>query len=144
MKISAGTGKLIDEINDFADKPIVNKYEVSVLIESTFLPDKKLFKELIFNAKYVNGLKKVISGRSINKDDYMEKLFAEFNNAVGNYISSLRKAVLISGDANVKFFEDKYLNLTQESMADAMRLADDLAVVKEYFNTLPKDTVDGS
>lgn len=138
MKISKDTEKLIEEISDFAERPLRNRFEVSVLIE-TSLREPKIFKDLIFKAKYINGLKKVLSGRSINKDGYMEKIFAEFNKSLEKFLSTLKEVVLASGDSNIKFFEEKYFRLTQESMANVMTLVDDLAIVKEFFNSRPKE-----
>ncbi len=137
MIISVDTEKLIEEINDFSDRPMMNIFEVSVIIESSFVSDKKLFMDLIFYAKYVKGLKNVLSGRSINRDDYMEKLFEEFNKTLERFISLLRELVLRSGDSHIKFFEEKYFRLTQENMINVMGLVDDLTLVKEYLNSKP-------
>jgi len=142
MNISIETEKMIEEINDFSERPIKNKYEVSVIFESVFNSDKKLFRDLIFNAKYVNGLQNVLSGRSINKDDYMKKLFEEFNRILERFIILLKQSVINSGEQHIKFFDEKYFKLTQESMANVLGIIEDLTLVKEYFNSKPKGVLD--
>ncbi|MEP7146045.1 MAG: hypothetical protein ABI792_03435 [bacterium] len=138
MSIKINAENIIDEINEFSERPLMNRFEISVIIEFICVSDNKLFKDLIFQAKYVNGLKNVISGRSINKDDYMEKLFEEFNKSLERFISLLREAVLKLNDSGIKFFDEKYFKLTHESMVNMMKLIDDLTIVKEYFNRKPK------
>lgn len=138
MIISGETEKLLEEINEFSEKPLINRFEVSFIIESFYESDKKFFNELIFSAKYVHGLKNVLAGRSINKDDYMKRLYEEFNKALERFISLLREVILEAIDSIVKFFDEKYFKLSQNNMVNVMILANDLSMVKEYFNSKPK------
>ena len=140
MKISDNTVKLLERINEQSRKPLKNTYEVSLLLESAISFSKATeFKDLIFTAKYINGLKNVLSNRIINGDDIMEKLFDEFNKNIQKFIELLKKMVTTSDEKSEEFFRVKYFNLDQESMVNSMELIEDLTYIKEYFNKNSKD-----
>lgn len=127
---------LIFNINEYSERSIKNIYEVSVLMDSALsLGKNKEFKELIFTAKYVNGLKSVLSNRSINVDKYMEKIFDEFNQNLQKFFE-LMKTVIADCDGNaVKYFNDKYFQMNQENIVNGMGLIEDLSLCKEYLNS---------
>ena len=140
MKISDNTVKLLDRIGEQSRKPLKNIYEVSFLLESAINFSKATeFKDLIFTAKYINGLKNVLSNRIVNGDDIMEKLFDEFNKNIQKFIELLKKMVITSDEKSEDFFRVKYFNLEQESMVNSMVLIEDLTYCKEYFNKNSKD-----
>lgn len=138
MEISDETRNLLKIINDFSSKKIKNTFEISALIEAGTLPDgKKKFEELIFTSKYVNGLKSVLSNRSITGDQYIENMFNEFNVNLQKVIGML-KEVITGFDKNISAqFENKYFLLDQESIINTMELIEDLSLCKEFFNVNP-------
>lgn len=136
MKFSDKTSDLILDINGFSDRKIINIFEVSYLIESalTSPSKKKDFDELIFTAKYVNGLKGVLSNRIITGDEYMEKIFDEFNKNLQKFINLLKQ---ITFENMSRHFNDRYFILDQESIKNSMELIEDLSLCKEYLNENP-------
>lgn len=138
MEISDETRNLLKIINDFSSKKIKNTFEISALIEAGTLPyGKKKFEELIFTSKYVNGLKSVLSNRSITGDQYIENMFNEFNVNLQKVIGML-KEVITGFDKNISAqFENKYFLLDQESIINTMELIEDLSLCKEFFNVNP-------
>jgi len=140
MKISESTGDLLEKINEQSRKPLKNTYEVSLLLESAINLSKATeFKDLIFTAKYIYGLKNVLSNRIINGDDTMKKIFDEFNKNIQKFIELLKIMVTTSDEKSEEFFRVKYFNLDQESMVNSMELIEDLTYCKEYFNKNSKD-----
>ncbi|HMS65532.1 MAG TPA: hypothetical protein PKD83_09805 [Ignavibacteria bacterium] len=139
MEISADTKKLVDLINDNSTNYIKNNYEISILIEeaikSKSSPD---FEKLIFKSKYVNGLKSVLSNRTITGDDYMEKIFKEFNDSIQNIVLILKSITENTTESTFRFFDEKYFALSQESMVNLMGLIEDLSLCKEFFNRFPE------
>ncbi len=139
MKISESTKELIEKINENANVPLKNIFELSFLIESAFKNDKLIiFKELIFTAKYLNGLMNVLSGRIVTGDDYMEKIFDEFNLNLQKLTGILKTISFPSDTQTEKFFEDRYFQLDQNSIVNLMELIDDLTACKEFFNRNPE------
>ncbi|HMQ68813.1 MAG TPA: hypothetical protein PKA90_09590 [Ignavibacteria bacterium] len=138
MGISENTKTLIEEINDKTQKPLKNIYEVSVIIENTGNENKAgLFKDLIFTAKYVKGLKKVLSGQVVNKDDFMERMFEEFNKNVLKFSEYLKDSVESSDEKTKTHFSRKYFELNHECLLNTMELIEDLSMCKEFFNANP-------
>lgn len=138
MKFSDKTNNLIDDINSESVSPVKNLYEFSVIAETAFSKDKiDEFKDLIFNAKYVKGLKSVLSNRTVNADDFTEKIFDEFNSSLKKFIDLLKN---ILNDADEKIFlhfNEKYFQLNHECIVNSLELIDDLSLCKEYLNRNP-------
>ncbi|MCB0726236.1 MAG: hypothetical protein KDD00_02150 [Ignavibacteriae bacterium] len=139
MNISENTKSFIEEINDKTQKPLKNIYEVSVIIENTGNEKNiQLFKDLIFTAKYVKGLKSVLSNQIVNKDDFMERMFEEFNKNVQKFSVFLKDSVE-SSDEKIKIhFNRKYFELNHECLINTMELIEDLSLCKEFFNANPE------
>lgn len=138
MTDSFDSKKFIEDINENSSRLIKNYFELSVLSETAFNNGKnEVFDKLIFKAKYVNGLRTVLSNRIISGDEYMEKIFDEFNQSIQSLIGHL-KDLTENSDENVKkFFNEKYFNMTHESMVNTMDLIEDLSLCKEYLNRFP-------
>lgn len=138
MKFSDETNNLIDDINSESVSPVKNLYEFSVIAETAFSKDKiDEFKVLIFNAKYVKGLKSVLSNRIVNADDFTEKIFDEFNSSLRKFIDLLKN---ILNDADEKIFlhfNERYFQLNHECIVNSLELIDDLSLCKEYLNRNP-------
>lgn len=138
MIFSDTTNSLIEKINDHSQKPLKNVYEVSVIIENTKKDrNVELFKELIFTAKYVNGLKSVLSNQIINRDDFMERMFEEFNKNIQKFSDNLKISIESSGDKIKSHFNGKYFELNHNCMINIMELIEDLSKCKEFFNSNP-------
>ncbi len=139
MKVSGKTEKLISDINSFSDKSIKNIYEISVLADIYISKNRKAeFMDLIFSAKYVRGLKSVLSNKTTNADNFTEKMFNEFNTNLQKVMEQLKK---ITDDSEVpakKFFSDKYFQMDQNSISNTMELIEDLSLCKEFFNRHPE------
>lgn len=129
---------MIDDINSESVSPVKNLYEFSVIAETAFSKDKiDEFKVLIFNAKYVKGLKSVLSNRIVNADDFTEKIFDEFNSSLRKFIDLLKN---ILNDADEKIFlhfNERYFQLNHECIVNSLELIDDLSLCKEYLNRNP-------
>lgn len=142
MKFSKETETLIEEINEYSSSPLRNRFEVTVLIESAVcMENKTSFKDLIFTAKYVNGLKSVLSNRIVTGDEFMEKMFDEFNKNLQKFINLLKTCTNSSDEKTAAHFEEKYFQLDQKSIVNSMELIEDLSKCKEFFNSNPKDFI---
>lgn len=138
IPFSEKTNELIFELKDFSEKGLNNFTDLGTLIELTKgRENDKEFDKLIFNGKYAYGLKKVLEKNVPISDQAKQNIYEQFQSAVENLIRSIKDIVTETGDAELEsYFETKYLLLTQENMVSLMLLASDLAVSKEYYNSL--------
>ncbi len=90
--------------------------------------------KLMFTAKYVTGLKKIVSSGSFTEDKYLEKIFKEFNVNVQNMINILDELLEDSGGSIARELRNTYLKMDHESLARSLELAEDLSSCKEFFN----------
>ncbi len=95
--------------------------------------DEKL-DELMFTAKYVTGLKKIVSSGSYTEDKYLEKIFKEFNINVQKMLNALDEYLEDSSNSMGREVKSNYLKMDHESLARSLELAEDLSLCKEYYN----------
>ena len=132
---SAETNRFIDDVNSESGRLIKNLYEISVLIETAISKNKlNEFKDLIFSAKYVKGLKHVLGSRVINAEDFTQKIFDEFNLNLRKVIDQLREITSGEDEKTIKHFHEKYFLLDQDCIVNTLDLTEDLALCKEYLN----------
>jgi hypothetical protein len=146
MKISRKTRKLIEELDEFSDSKLKNPAELSYLIEIASLSEKdKLFYDLQFNAKYLNGLTKILqtnvdlssqkNGDKVSNEEAREKIMGEFKANMVRFTNYLED-LLLEADESVKSdLEKKYLSLNRESMQNLTALIYDLSWLKKLNNS---------
>ncbi len=138
MKFSDVTNNLIDDVNSGSVHPIKNLYEFSVIAEIAIAGNKlKEFKDLIFTAKYIKGLKSVLNNRIVNADDFTEKIFDEFNSSLRKFIGQLKNYLNDSDEMIFKHFTDRYFRLDHDCILSTLELIDDLSLCKEFLNRNP-------
>jgi hypothetical protein len=150
MKLSQKTSDLISELDRFSGSKIKNADDLSFLIEITESSQKqKLFGDIQFTAKYLNGLTKILESNvnlSTNKNtgngepqpdigESREKILQEYKANMLKLIAYL-KDLLTEADGNVKgMLEEKYLALSKESMKNMTTLIYDLSWLKKFNNS---------
>jgi hypothetical protein len=131
MNISAETQSLMSELDDFSGSKLKNITDLSSINEIAVISGKaKLYYDLQFSAKYVNGLSKILqdnlAGISIpnpkadepaeSKDEAAEKIKKEFKTNILRFTELLKDLLKHADDYTRKVFEEKYLALTRDSM----------------------------
>lgn len=149
MELSIETRNFIIEINEFSHNKLKNINDVSLLVETSRKDKegKKLFSELIFSAKYLNGLGKILMNSITGDKDTVsnEKEKTLIKNSAGKVKDEYKKNIellinqinelLSKADKDDKMsFADRYLNMTRTSMINLTSLIYDLSWVKKYYN----------
>ena len=131
IPLSEKTNELIFELKEFTDKGFNNVSDFGTLTEITYgKGETGSFETLIFNVKYV--LDKDVS----IPDEAKQNIYEQFQSAIEMLVRNI-KDILESHDPELQsYFETKYLMLTQENLANLMSLSGDLAIAKEYYNSL--------
>jgi hypothetical protein len=148
MEISTKTENTILELNGFSGSKIKNTLDLSYLIEIADKSQKdKLFYDIQFTAKYLNGLTKILqsnvalttnpkSGEPIpTPEQAKEKIMGEYRKNVVKFTNYL-KDLLLDADEQIKAdFEERYLALNRTSMVNLTSLIYDLSWLKKYYNS---------
>ena len=151
MKISPKTKKLVDKLNEYSGGKLKNIKELSCLIEIAEVSGKdKLFYDIQFAAKYLNGLGKILQSNvslTPNKntggngtpppsaEEARAKIMEEYKNNMTKLTSYLSE-LLSDADSDIKKeIEEKFLSLTRTSLVNLTTLVYDLSWLKRYNNS---------
>ena len=134
MRFSEETIDLILDIKEYSGGKLKNEFELSALIEFTINRNNiKIFEGIIFKAKFLKGLSKVMAGYT-ESEEKREILLAEYTTELKS-LTELINAVLSETDPMIKdSFVRKYFELTPECFMNLNLLLEDLSVCKDYFN----------
>ncbi len=148
MKISKKTEDLILELNEFSGSKIRNTLDLSYLIEIAEKSNKeKLFYDIQFTAKYLNGLTKILQSNVVltpkpkigepapDADEAREKIMEEYKKNLIKFTKFL-KDLLQGYDKEIKAgIEERYLALNRTAMVNLTSLIYDLSWLKKYYNS---------
>jgi hypothetical protein len=148
MKISESTNQLVEELSLFSSGKLRNIKDISFLVEaSSVMGQQKLLDDIIFTAKYVNGLGKILRDHmtaSLPKngnaspdridENAMDKIRNEFRDHMKKI--SIQLTVLIKNieENDRNEFEEKYLSMNQQSLVNLTTLIYDLSWLKKFKN----------
>lgn len=121
---------------NFSRGKILNEEDIQRLLEITFKEDKlKELDDVSFSAKFTKGLLRIIQNRDNNiEDEYFEKVKKEYSENIQKVKSGLEDLIKNSSDFLKGIYEEKYFQLTHESLANLNNLCSDLEWVKMYLN----------
>jgi len=146
MKVSKKTQELIAELDDYSGSKLKNSLELSYLIEIAGLSEKdKLFYDIQFTAKYLNGLTKILqtnvnlssgkNGDKISNEEAREKIMGEYKSNMVKLTNYLKDLLLEAHESVKADLEKKYLSLNRESMQNLTALIYDLSWLKKFNNS---------
>lgn len=123
------------DIQEASGRKFLHPSHVVSLLENALNgQSKEAFASLLFTAKYITGLKKIVSQGSYTEDKYLEKMFAEFNRNVQEFLNKLDEILEDSESPASREMKKIYLKMDHESLARSLELAEDLSFCKEFFN----------
>jgi formate dehydrogenase maturation protein FdhE len=151
MNISKKTEEIIIELNEFSGSKLKNPLDVSYLIEITAQSKKdKLFYDLQFSAKYLNGLTKILQSNVAlttnpksgepppSSEEARAKIIDEYKKNVIKFSSYLKDIIADMEPQTKAQFEERYLALNSTSMVNLSSLIYDLSWLKKFLNTKRK------
>lgn len=134
MLLSKETNELIFDLKEYSSANIKNVEDLSRIIELTYSNNnEKEFLKIIFQGKYLKGLKNVL-GKKIDDKNTRIKLTDEFKSNLENLSSKISTIVERADKELSHKFKIKFFNLTQECMTNYMSLIEDFSICKNYFN----------
>ena len=149
MDTSENTRKVLSELIEFTGNKIKNHDELALLIEISLIKDNiSLFNDITFNAKYLNGLGKILhtglTNIKVNKSspelndalqhDSINKVRNEYKIHLEKFINQLNEFIKPLQGIDEKEFRKKFLSSTQLSMVNLTNLIYDLSWLKKFSN----------
>ena len=134
MRFSEETIDLILDIKEYSGGKLKNEFELSALIEFTInRQNNKTFDDIIFKAKFLKGLSKVLAGKIESKES-RDKLFSEYTEEFKNFTELIKDTLSILDPIVSESFMQKFFKLTPECFMNLNLLLEDLSVCKDFFN----------
>ncbi len=151
MKISNKTKKTVGELYEYSGNKLKNVPELMSLIELAETSKKdKLFYDIQFAAKYLNGLGKILQsnvaltaqkkpGSNGNPEPSAEeariKIMGEYKANMIKFTSYLKDLLLEADEDTRKEIEEKYLTLSRTALVNLTTLIYDLSWLKRFNNS---------
>ena len=133
MIISEKTRELLFEIREYSENTLSDFNDVSVLIENVFYSeDKQKFLDLIFKAKFLNGMLTIFADDS-KEQSTKEKISDEFQVQLTGFINEFKYLTEKFTQQDKDFFDRKYFQLTPDSLGNNIKLVKDLTICKNFF-----------
>jgi hypothetical protein len=142
LKVSNTTLDFINDLKQFSSGKLKQPDDIAFLYEiSTITKQEKLFGDIIFTAKYINGLGKIIHGNVSTTgatkpidESALDKIKTEFKDNLQKLTSQLNILLENADPDDRSDFVNKYLSPTHESLVNIINLIYDLSWVKKWWN----------
>ncbi len=140
MKEITLSKNFLDDVEQFANKELLKKNDITILLENYFKDRNiKEFEDFVFVGKYINGLFNVLqSANSISDFQNLEQVKKDLNDYVEKVISLLKEISLSADDKQKAAIKNNYLDPTKESFDNIKQLVEDLDLIKKYINFLKR------
>ncbi len=128
--------KICNCVEDIAKGKLNNKEDLQRITELALQNNKiELLEELSFQAKYSQGLVKIIQKRDNKIEaDYFAKVQAEMLQSITNIKNLLEELLQYAGDFLKNIYREKYFEMTTQSLFNLNNLCSDLGYLKLYLN----------
>ncbi len=130
------TEVILDELDIFSGGRLLNKEDISRLISIAKKNDQTgLLEDMAFTGKFLSGLLSIIKrGENAVNEQVFYNYTKEYTQNLEKLRSDLNK-LLESGSSFVKkIFQEKYLEINQDSVNNLTNLCSDLNWLKMYLN----------
>jgi hypothetical protein len=151
LNISKKTKEIVEELNSFSGSKIKNPDVVAALIQiSSNSGKEKLFYDLQFSAKYLNGLGKILQnnvavttqkkpgengGPMPSAEEARLKVMNEYKTNIVKFQNYLKDILTDADETYRTELEEKFLALNRTAMVNLTTLIYDLSWLKKYNNS---------
>lgn len=138
MKPALEAEKICNALEDLSKGKLKYREDLLRIIELALHNDKmNMLEELSFNAKYLQGLVKIIQTRSdVVDQEYLTIVEKEYTEGITKVKSIIQNILENSGSFLQTIFQEKYFTLTPQSLSNLNNFCNDLSFLKLYFNDL--------
>jgi hypothetical protein len=128
--------EFVNEVEKFSRSKLKRKAELLRIYEEALKNNNEtLFEDLVFTAKYILGLLRIVNSGIINSEiNNIEQIKKDFSDNMNKAVIKIQE--IISGaEENLKLhFQQTYFDLTQQGFLNINELLSDLEWTKLYMN----------
>ena len=126
----------MNKVEDFSKSGFKRKKDIQSLIDESLNNGyEEEFEELIFTAKYIEGLKRVLQkGREFQEIENLDHVKKDLTESMEKFIDQIRLILKKSSPEMKKYFDETYLILTPQCLHNLNELLCDLEWIKKYLN----------
>jgi len=132
------TDNILLKVSELAENRLQRREDLELLIDTAIKQNKiSLLKELSFQAKFSDGILRVVQKKENTVDEaYFLKAVEEFKNSIEKVRTVLEELLSNASEFIKSVLTEKYLQLSQVSLANLNSLCSDLSYLKLFFNDL--------
>ena len=133
--------ELLKKVDEFSDFKLLRRDDLQIIFaEGVKEENNKLFEDLIFTAKYVHGLMKVIKmGKENSEVKSLEHVKDDLTKNLELVVEQIRKIIAGSSQSDKAYIENNFLQMTGEAFKNLTELLSDLDWTKKYLNDLKRN-----
>ncbi len=126
----------VNSVEKYSQSKLKKKAELLRIYEEVELHNKyEVFEDLIFTAKYIQGLFRIITRNDKNSGvTDLSVIKKDFSANMNKVIVQLKEIISSSQPDFQKYFEENYFELSQRGFTNLNELLYDLNSVKKYTN----------
>ncbi|GAB4291119.1 MAG: hypothetical protein Kow0098_10130 [Ignavibacteriaceae bacterium] len=132
---------LLKEADKFSDYKLQEKQDLLVIIDCSLKIGIDEFEEIIFTAKYISGLLRVMQKLPGIQAKNPELIQRDLTENINKIIAKLRDVISFSDESVRLRFEKKYFEANQKSFNNLRTLITDLEWIKIYRNAQKRGEV---
>lgn len=127
---------LLNEVEEFSNLELKRKNDIQSLLDVSLNNGyEEEFEELIFTAKYIEGLKRVLQkGSEFKEVENLDIVRKDLSENIKKIVEQINLLVKKSSPEVKKHFDETYLGLTPQCFANLNQLLSALEWIKKYLN----------
>jgi GTPase SAR1 family protein len=131
---------LLKKVDEFSEFKLQRRDDLQILFtEGVKEENKKLFEDLVFTAKYVQGLMKVMKmGQENSEVKSLEHVKTDLTKNMEKVVEQIREIISNSSKSDKDYIEKNFLEMSPDAFKNLNELLADLDWTKKYLNDLKR------
>lgn len=133
--------ELLKQVDNFSNFKLSRRDDLQIIFAEGVKPENiKRFEELVFTAKYIRGLFKVMKMGEQNPEvKSMEYVKNDLTKNMEKVVVQIRELVSSASQRDRKYIEEKFLQMNQDAFRNLNELLTDLEWTKMCLNELKRN-----
>ncbi len=132
--------ELLKRVDEFSNFKLKRRDDLQIIFtEGVKEENNRLFEDLVFTAKYVQGLMKVMKmGQENSEVKSLEHVKIDLAKNMEKVLNQIREILSGSSQSDKNYIEDTFLQMNPDAFKNLNELLSDLDWTKKYLNDLKR------